>query len=292
MKKLVAALLLSGLSYQPAYSCDVCGCTSMGFGLGQWAITGENSIGLRGGWRSFEGPEYTDYFYQAELSAIYTLNNRWQLSASLPYLYAERNLGPEIGTAEINGIADANLMVNYQALMKMSGNSAHTLSLGGGLNLPSGRFENRDPESLVAPNFQRGSASIDFLGQVQYRYNYLNYVAVAQVSYLYNTTNRYDYRFGDQLFANLRAGHSFELNDKSLLMLYGSAAWEHYGRDVNARNFYQYGTGGDAIFSGVGLNLFWQDWWLGVEYNHALWNSSSSNYSPLAQFQVNLNYLF
>ena len=288
MKKYSIALALLVYS-ATAWSCDVCGCTSMGFGLGNWAVNGQSTVGLRYSLRSFKGPEYTDHFHQTEVWGIYALSSRFSLMGAVPYLQATRQLAPG-QTGSLNGLGDATLLANYQFLQTRQGNWAHTASAAAGLNLPTGTFENRE-NSLLAPNFQTGTGSFDFTVQGQYRLNYLENFLVLQGQYLWNTTNRYDYKFGNQFMANLRLGRAFETEQFKLLIFAGSG-FENYARDVNSRNFYQYGTGGQVATTGIGFNFFWQHFWLGAEANTTVWQSLNSNYTPQTQVQINLNYLF
>lgn len=270
-------------------ACDVCGCTSMNMGLGNWAIAGQSTLGWRYTYRSFSGPGFTDYYHQNELWGVYALGSRWQFSAQLPLVYAQRDFSDN-QSQHLQGLGDASAMVHYQVLAKVWGQSAHTLWLGTGLNLPTGRY--RDPNNEIqGADFQLGTASLDYQSQMLYRINFRSYILLFQGAYLYNTRNRYSYTFGDQAQLSLRAGHSWE-GQVLQALFYGGMAWSYFGQDINQRNFYQYGTGGEAWQANLGAQLFWQNWWLGLEWQPNVYHHSRSAYKPQQQWQINLNYRF
>lgn len=287
MRKLFFALLL--LSSLSGSACDACGCASMSFGLGDLSITNRHYIGVRYGLRSFSINNITDYYHQYEVNALYSLNSKWQLKLNLPYLMALRHEA-ETENARLSGLGDATLRVNYIPYYHIAEDNVQSWSLGLGINLPTGHFQNRQ-NSAVASNFQTGTGSWDFIGESRYQFSTKKWVWAVHAAYLYNTVNAAGYRFGNQVNGQLSAAYKITIKKRTLMPLL-SLTYEHFDRDVNERGYYQFNTGADAVSLLAGVNLITQHWYGGVKGGTNIFNRSTASYTPGMQLQISLNYLF
>ncbi len=288
-KKYMLGLLGLALNYMPLQACDVCGCGSLGFGMGDWINQGRSMLKTNYSLRRFEGPLSVDYFQQLQLNGIWALENNWQLKFGLPYIYARRELNETGQTAGLNSIGDMSLSVQKLIWSKMDSSSMQSLYLSGGLQFPTGPFQNRPIESVIAPNFQAGSKSWDFQFALQYERAWQNLLVVYQVAHLQNTTNSFGYRFGDQWLNSLKIARPLRHTDQFQSMLYLSIDHEYLAKDVNKRGFYQYGTGGQAWFAGLGYQLIHDKWSFGAQY---LFRPlpAIGDYRALDQLNINFSY--
>ncbi len=281
----LAGVLLSSFS---ALACDVCGCASMGFGFDDLSGTSRNAISLRYGLRQFNSSALSDYYHQAELSGIYSLNSKWQLKASLPYLMVNRDAE---NAANLSGISDATLTVRYTPFYKMADKSIQSLIVGAGVNMPTGTFQDRE-NSLLSPNFQTGSASWDILLESRYSLYLKKWRVAAQAAYLINNENKYGYTFGDQFLSQLSLGYGIELKSKSSIIPAVEVSYEHFNKDVNSRGYYQYGTGGQGLNVGAGISYLAKDWYLTARGGTNIFNESAGSYKPVMQINLSISYLF
>lgn len=291
MKRTFLTLFLWGVASTGAWSCDICGCSSMGMGMSDWGFSDRSAVGLRYAFRSFEADGLRDYFYQSELRAAIRLNPKFQLRVQVPVLFAQRKVEGLARPAEINGLGDASILLAYQLWSKIYSSSTHQIRVAAGLNLPTGNFENRPVESLIAPNFQAGTGSWDPLFQGQYQLNHRNWIFLAQFSWLWNQSNSYGYRFGNQYQTMLSAGYIQELESSKLIWLAG-LDYEDLRTDINQRGFYQSGTGGQAYFARFGAQWFVGDWWFAVFGQRRVGLGTQQDYRPLESVNVSMNYLF
>ncbi len=289
--KLLLKLSLWGLAFYslPLQACDVCGCGSMAFGMGDWMNQGRSMLKSSYSMRRFEGPLSSDRFHQIQISGIWALKNNWQLKASMPYVYAQRQALESEEFKTLNSIGDASLSVQKLVWSHIDSNRMHSLYLSAGFQAPTGPFEDRPIESVFAPNFQAGSASWDLLFSLQYEFSWKKYMLVFQSAHVQNTTNSYDYRFGNQWMNSLKVARYLKINDNLNSMLFVSMDHEYLARDVNKRGYYQYGTGGEAWFSGIGYQIIAEKWSLGAQYQFRP-IPAQGEYQAKDQFNLNLNY--
>ena len=152
MKKASLLILISILSYS-SFACDICGCAGMTVGFGNLSFFNQHQVGVRYSLRQFNSPLGSDdYFHQIDLNGSYVLNDRFILSASLPYLSAQRT-SVEVGNTSVAGAGDATVKVTYFPWRYGGEVWSSRLGLNFGLNLPTGNFVDRDG-SLVLKTFK------------------------------------------------------------------------------------------------------------------------------------------
>ena len=110
-----------------------------------------------------------------------------------------------------NGFGDVAVMGFYRVFEQSVTTSAskllvHSLWAGAGVKAPTGTYDDgeRSAVSQDAPNnFQLGTASTDFMVNAAYDVRLMDAGLNANVTYKINTANRFDYRYGNKLTANV-----------------------------------------------------------------------------------------
>ncbi|MFN8288805.1 MAG: transporter [Chitinophagaceae bacterium] len=209
------------LSYLSAGACEICGCGMGNYYIGIMPHFRSKFIGLRYQFHSFrtrltdDPTQFSRDFYQTmEIWGGFSISHRLQVLAFVPY-----NINHQVsdeGTSNLSGFGDMALLLNYKVWDKTSksanGNVSHELWLGGGLKLPTGRFEIEpgDPDMASMANMQRGSGSSDVLLNAMYNFRSGNWGVTSNASYKLNSSNKDEFRFGNKFSANSFVYRSFK----------------------------------------------------------------------------------
>ncbi len=212
---LSAALLL--LSPGRANACETCGCSAAGGDPGLLPGWGGNYLALSfrmdhfdNGWQApLDGSEALfrsrDHLYNWTLAGAWQPADRVHLLAGLPYRWNHRMQGST--ALDRRGFGDAWVLARYALWMQeqpegslpgQTGAAQRSfISIGGGLELPSGAFAPESAEALLPVNNQLGSGSWDLQAELRSRFAFgerhsLNLDAMARR----NGTNPEGYRFG------------------------------------------------------------------------------------------------
>ncbi len=286
--KTFVTVLLSIVFLAKARSCDVCGCAGMMMGFGDLSLYPQNTLGISYLSRTFNSSlGSSDHFTQLELSGRYVLNPRWSVRAALPYIWGLKS-SSESNPILISGLGDASVKASYVAYYSGTESSSRKWTVGGGVFLPTGRFEDRE-SSLLPQNFQLGSASWDYVFESRYQLSEGDWVGLLQTQYVVNTLNREAYKFGNQSGVQLTVAHKFGFSKWAVVPL-ASLAWEYFARDVNSRGYYQYGTGGQGLSFMAGAQVKTKSWLWSIRAGSNL-VTNQGNYRPGPQVAISVNYL-
>lgn len=219
MKKLISTVVLV-ISLYTARACEICGCGLGNYYMGILPHFSHRFAGLRYQFHSFktrmkdDPSQFSNDFYQTcELWTGWNLGKKWRLLGFIPF-----NVNHQVsdeGTNNKSGLGDVALMASYNLFDKsLNNNGKRVLQqfwIGGGVKLPSGKFET-DPagtDMAAMANTQIGSGSTDFLLNAMYNIN-VNRVGVnTTVNYKINQVNKDGYRFGNKLTANSFISYAF-----------------------------------------------------------------------------------
>lgn len=295
----LAALLFGSLSVK---ACDACGCS---LSQAYWGLMPNNNNHYVGIWwqhqsyRSFfeqdvfpEQGGIPEYFNSIELRGRYRFSPFLQVVAILPYAYNVRRepTGPRI----IEGVGDALAMASFTIFDNSDSLKfavRHRLALGAGVKAPTGRYLRREPLDLSNPNFQLGSGSWDVLFNLNYTGRWRTFGLNLDGTYRYNNTNANDYRFGHRFNG---AATLFWLGSIGMLEVMPNASllYEKAGWDVE-EGYYHTNTGGEALFGGLGLELYWPRFNLGASWSLPLSQELSAGLLDAdSRASVHLNYFF
>jgi len=274
-------------------ACDICSCGSMPLGIGDWAQPGSSLIGSSYQIRQFSGNLGQDYIQQYQLNGIWAIRNSWQLKVQVPWMYAHRQ--SENGQEEktLNGLGDFHLSGQRLIWAKIDTNSLHNLYGSIGIQLPTGEFENRPLSDAFGQSFQSGSGSWDFSFGLQYEYRWRSNLLVYQGVHQLNTRNKFNYRFGSQWYNALQLGRLKERSQNLSSLIYLSLSHEYYYKDINSRGYYQFGTGGQSWFAGLGGQIRYKSILIRADLRTGLSNNPrEGHYQGRNHFKLALNYLF
>ena len=267
MKKL-SLLLISTFLLTAANACEICGCGLGNYYIGIMPHFKSKFIGLRYQFHKFntrltEDPtQFSRDFYQTiEVWSGFSLGKKTQVMVFVPY-----NINHQVsdeGTTNLNGLGDVALLLNYKIMEKHNSKSNQELWIGGGLKLPTGKFEletgNMDLAAMA--NTQRGSGSTDFMLNTMYNLKSGNWGINANASYKINTANKDEYQFGNKLSAGCFVYHASTAGKTTISPNLG-LLFENNGSSEVANAKIDL-TGGSLLQGAAGLEIGFQKMALG-----------------------------
>jgi len=208
-KNLFAAL--AGLCcYVSGFACDICGCGSGGVFLGMMPSYKKYFTGVRYQYRKYNSHlgsgtgllRTSENFLSAEWFGGMRMGKKIQLMAFVPYQWHRQQ--SILQKAAISGLGDVSVMATAKVLesMRLTEDNAmrmHTLQVGGGLKLPTGKWRFTEGDNLGQhANFMPGTGSLDFMGLALYQYTAGNLGIAASAMYRLTSANAHHYKFGNR----------------------------------------------------------------------------------------------
>lgn len=274
MKKLFIAIIM-GLSYTSVNACDICGLGTSNYNPFLFPHLSKNYISLNYLHRQYH--IHSDEGLVKEtintilVSTQFSITPKLQLVAMAPYqLNNQQNW---YGTNNTKGPGDITLQANYRLWNHQARSNTQTVVIGGGVKLPTGNYSAVKSDAIEDKNFQLGTGSIDYLLNASYRLSYRKWVFSAVSSYKYNTQNKDNYRYGDMLTAGATAVYRKELKRFSLAP-YVQVMNETQMKDAN-NHFLQDHSGGNALFTGGGIDINTKKIAVGFNYQFAAYQNLS-----------------
>lgn len=275
MRSLLIVALLAIAS--AASACDVCGCSIGGNYFGILPQFHKHFVGLRWSGQSYQSAhsltaarkglyDSDEQFNTIDLIGRFYPVRRVQVLLLAPY-HDFRRVDNGIATHN-QGLGDFTAMGNY--ILIDSGDSLrhkwkHTLMVGGGIKLPTGRYEARDKEGqLLLENMQTGSGSTDFMLSVGYTVRRGKWGMSSDLLGRLNTRNKNDYYFGNRVSGSAKLFYLKSLKGVTLLPnvgLFADVSEASY--DGNSQTV---GTGGTLALSTFGLDVYFGKISLGYTY--------------------------
>ncbi len=276
--------------------CDACGCSASGGSMGFASMLNAHFVGLRyfhQHYQSNDGlysnsPWYDEQFNTVQLWARIPIIKRVQLSVLAPYHFHERET--KKGNQNLSGLGDITLMAMYQLYQTHTDSTyfAHTLQLGAGVKLPTGKFNEANSGSLN-PSFQAGTGSWDYSLATEYTLRHKKIGLNTMMQYVFKTVNERAYQFGDQFNYAATVFYLYEKNTYSLAPQLGIAA-EHY--QANKQHGLQLeDTAGQVLFGKIGAEAGREKFSLGMSFMWPLQQDlAAGNLKAIARWSLNLNY--
>lgn len=285
--KIYNFLLIILLFPVASQACDICGCANSGSYFGLMPQSNKSVVGIRYNYLNFTTHPASqvlrteEKFNVAELYTRFFPIKRVQIMAFLPYRMDQQITTS--GTKKQNGFGDMTILANYNILNTLmdrenSSKFTHTLMVGGGIKLPTGRFkyDENDVLQVANANFQPGTGSTDFILNAFYTVNLDQWGLGFNVSRKFNTTNSQEYHFGNQLYGTMDLYRSFKVGKMTLtptVGLYAEQSARGTKNDVVLDE-----TGGRQLNGTVGLNLFSNRWTLGINGQKPIAQKSNSGH--------------
>jgi len=266
MRSLLIVVMV--LAIVPAASaCDVCGCSIGGNYFGILPQFHKHFVGLRWSEQSFRSThslssaengiyDSEEHFQTIDLIGRFYPARRVQVLVLVPYHNFHRG---ETGVqTNSQGLGDVSLMGNH--ILINSGDSLrqrlrHTLTVGGGLKLPTGRFGSKNQEGeLLHENLQPGSGSMDFMLSATYTLRRAYWGLSSDIIGRINTANKNGYHFGNRVSTSAKV---FYVKNFSKVTLLPNLGLFTDLSDVSYNgNRYMQETGGTAVLSTIGLDAY------------------------------------
>lgn len=294
-------IILTGLA-RAASACDICGCANSGSYFGLMPQSHKSLIGIR--YQRLHFVTHPDSkvlrteetFHVTELYGRFFPVKRVQVMAFVPYRIDRQQTTAD--TKKQNGLGDVTVLASYNIINSLMDKETsvaftHTLLVGGGVKLPTGRFkfDEDDVLQVANANFQPGTGSTDFILQAFYTVNHSDWGLAMNVSRKFNTTNSQAYRFGNQWYGTMDLYRSFRLGKLTLTPNVGlyaeqSAHGRQHGEVLNE-------TGGKLLNATLGINLFANRWMLGASGQKPVAQESASGHVVAKErMLVQLGWLF
>ncbi|WP_457269442.1 transporter [Pedobacter sp. UYEF25] len=267
MRRKYMLTLFVCLSASGVFACDICGCGVGSYYLGILPEYSMRFVGIRYQYKSLtthlgpfgeRTPITSDETYQSmELWSGWNLGKKFRLLAFLPYNFNERvaqtGKGSKTGVGDIAFIGYYNLLNTRNTIKEKL--LVQSLWVGAGIKLPTGKYEpsERFLESESPNNFQLGTASTDFTLNAAYDVRLMDFGANVNVNYKVNTSNKYNYRYGDKFTTNALLYYKIRLAKIITLSPNAGILYETSQQDTEEKRFPVAVSGGHAFSTIVGV---------------------------------------
>lgn len=281
MKKMIL-LFIALTACKLAVACDICGCGVGSYYIGLLPDFKQRFAGLRYQYktmRSHLGPggstSYltTDETYQtAELWGGWNIGKKFRVLGFVPLNFSERS-NQGISKSK-TGLGDIAVAGYYQVFSKMQTLNSkllvHSLWVGGGFKLPTGKYEPAErKENEDSPNnFQLGTASVDFTLNAMYDIRLMDLGLNTNISYKLNTRNKYDYQYGNKFTANLLA--YYKLRPLKDLSISPNAGILYETADKDTEQIKVDVSGGYTLMGTAGIELSFKQYAIGGNFQPVL----------------------
>ena len=301
MKKNIVLVLIVGiLSFNDAFACDICGCGNGSSFVGLLPRSGKNLIGVRYQQSHFTSHYYSNFYKTEETYKTTELWGRFfpakklQTLVYIPFRQNERYGVASQDKQQNEGIGDAILLAHYNifnSFLDTTNTSAvfQNLLFGGGIKLPTGKFEESFSGEATNPNYQLGTGSTDFLLSGIYTLKYKHYGINTEIGSRITTPNKDNYQFGNRLNGAIKLFYVKEMNLFSIM--------PHIGTNIDfATNDKKMGekvmnTGGYLLASTLGIESYLRKVNVGINYQIPLANNlAGGEIKPKSQFQIHLSF--
>jgi hypothetical protein len=281
--------------FEKGRTCDVCGCSVGGTGLGLMAAYHQNYVGFQYQLLPFlstlaHSDGSSDDFHAFEFVTRFRVFRRLNLQLNQPWRLNIRQL-PD-GNISQNGFGDMKLTGNYIFLnqVELGKNFSLYAEAGGGIKIPTGKY---DPDirtrKNLPENFNTGNGNWASLFQSSIVLSRRNLGLSLTGSYQLNYRSTNSYRFGNQLSVQGLLFNQFLLNGRCSLTPFGGVFTEKVARDETPNGKYAPATGSDGRFAVAGLNLKFDEWLVGVAFSQPY---SNAEVEAKGRLSAQLSYIF
>ncbi|MFT4567323.1 MAG: hypothetical protein ACI9FN_002289 [Saprospiraceae bacterium] len=257
----------------PLLTCNACSCSTSYWGSG--LITDYRSNFYRVSYFNSKyksSPEHdiltSDRFSQVDLSFRYAIgkDNRIRVMAHVPYSI---NTRVEDGkTLSVKGLSDIRIIANYVAIdnIVISDKTKLNLEVGGGLSLPSGKYNAKLRNENLPENFNIGKGTLGYIFQLNAVLNLGKNGIVLNQSYQVNSDTKSGYHFGNTYNTQITAFREIEAKGFKLIPNLGLGI-EGTSKDRYANGNNVPETGGKGLFLSPSINFKNENWLAGFTYS-------------------------
>ena len=269
MKKMIIACVFLLMLTDNTFACDICGCGVGGNYIGIMPDFYKHIIGVRCRYNSLlthigagGASTYlttTEKYTTTEIWGGWNIGRKFRIMATIPYSFNSKTANNK--TSSKNGLGDITFLGYYNLLNKRSmvfGSKllTHSLWLGGGVKIPTGKYNPTDKQSGTqnANLFQLGTGSVDYLLNLMYDIRLQDAGLNISGGYKFNSTNKYHYSYGNKFSGSIQAYYKVKVKKDINFAPSIGIAYESSKQDIE--NKFLVDLSGGAIFSGlVGLEI-------------------------------------
>lgn len=275
-------------------ACDQCACSAAGSFNDLSVFSTRNFVMLRTGYSHMWADEH-QYVSVTSLSmdiaAAFSITPKLHVTAFVPVRFNtfshEEDLYQLSGVGDIGAIANYILYTNQDSLMARN---KYTLSVRGGIELPTGRFNTGFRQEDIPAALSPGSGSFDLISGARLRGLFSKTSVTVDYALRYHTVNQVEYRFGFQQSANATAGYLIKKPGYSILP-YGGVSAEFVAGDTY-HGYLQEGTTGYAWFTAGGLECALNSWVIGAQTDIPVLSHYDTEVHLKPRFSVRLSYMW
>ncbi|WP_269685561.1 transporter [Flavobacterium lacustre] len=276
--------------------CDACGCSASGGSMGFASMLNSNFVGVRyfnQQYKSSDGlysnsPWYKENFNTVQVWARVPVSENIQISALIPYHFHDKETSS--GNKNIDGVGDVTVLAMYRLYQthKDSTFFVHTLQMGGGIKMPTGKFNEVNSGSLN-PSFQVGTGSWDYLLATEYILRRKQFGLNAMFNYVLKTENQKNYRFGNQFNYAGTFFYLYEKNDFSIVPQLGLAGEVYESNYQHSQKLKD--TSGEILFGKLGFEVGKDRFSIGANAMLPIYqNLTGGNVEANYRWSINFNY--
>lgn len=270
-------LAISAILSSTAFACEICGCSHGGYFVGSFPDFRRHFIGVRYSYRSYfshvdTSQEFSRDRYQSlELWGGWSLGRRWQVMVFLPF-NANKQETDDGGHHHTHyGFGDLTLMANYMLLK----HQRHQLWTGGGVKLPTGKFQPEAGHELVpAANMEPGSGSTDLVFTATDVVTAGKWSLYSNANYTVNREAK-GFQFGNRLSGSVLGAFTIQ-GAKQAWIPNAGFYYEHFAANRESGSPIA-GTGGQSLQSTLGLDIRFSRMNLGMNVQLPLAQQISDN---------------
>lgn len=283
-------------------ACDVCGCSAAGNYFGILPGFHRNFVGLRWASETSHTALSPDALKHGQIHSVEQFNTldlwarlyvapRWQLLLTAPYRESRQTEGGR--TTRVRGLGDVSVYSSYLLLDGADSSRSvwnHTLNIGGGVKLPTGRQGQLAADGALAhPNLQTGTGSTDFLATLAYIVRRNGWGGAADLQARLTTANARHYRFGNRLSGSVKFFYWSGTGAISLLPHTG-IFFDAAAADTDRDNPIE-GSAGITGYGILGLDVYTGRFAAGLSFQPPLWQSRGT-VQPRSRWTISVNYIF
>lgn len=249
--------------YNTSYSCDVCGNSYTGGGIGVQPMSNKHFMGMRYQYFASNSISHDGKSSSHEIIHSFAIWNRFtiakklQIFTTLPYKLNTRNTSK---TKEyVSGMGDASMMVSYILQNTTNTNRIlrHTLRGGLSIKLPTGKYDQLHEDLLIHPSMQAGTGSVDLQINMNYTIRYKMIGINAELNYNRNGTNKMYFHFGNKYNSNFTFFVWKEKKQNILLPQVG-LQYEYALKDKQSSILYTH-SGGNIIKVNTNVDIYYKN---------------------------------
>ena len=207
---------------------------------------------------------FKDIYHDAELFFRWRPTDRLQIWFNVPVGIHIRE--ESLRTTQIKGIGDIQVNAMYSIIQTPDSSLTkfrHLLMAGGGLGMPTGKYQQRDETLTTLPlNFQMGSGAWSLRTTALYLIRYKRLGAQAQLDFQTFSTNENAFQKGNQISGMAQVFYRFPLKNGLILPQIGLRQETLYkDNEFGTRKL---DSGGNNTWSALNVDYYANGWMLGL----------------------------